>query len=265
MEVEHELARLDGRIPGRVAGNIETRGGTDVADRAIDQVLQEQIAYYRARAGEYDEWFLRQGRFDHGPELNARWFAEIDVIARALDDFAPRGRVLELACGTGLWTQRLVRYADHITAVDASPEVIALNRTRIGAASVDYVQADIFTWHPATRYDVVFFSFWLSHVPTERFAGFWQLVRDALAPGGRVFFIDSLRSESSTARDHHLPGAHTATMTRRLNDGREFEIFKIYYQPEQLASQLAALGWDAQVRGTANYFLYGHGQMRAEN
>jgi hypothetical protein len=50
-----------------------------------DHVLEEQIAYYRSRAGEYDEWFLRQGRYDHGPEGNARWFAEVEQVTRARD------------------------------------------------------------------------------------------------------------------------------------------------------------------------------------
>jgi demethylmenaquinone methyltransferase/2-methoxy-6-polyprenyl-1,4-benzoquinol methylase len=72
-----------------------------------DRLIEEQIAYYQARAGEYDEWFLRQGRYDHGPEMNARWFAEVEQVARALEAFAPAGDVLELASGTGLWTQRL--------------------------------------------------------------------------------------------------------------------------------------------------------------
>ena len=52
-----------------------------------DPLLAEQIAYYRSRAGEYDEWFLRQGRYDHGSELNARWFAEVEQVARALTEF----------------------------------------------------------------------------------------------------------------------------------------------------------------------------------
>ena len=62
-----------------------------------DSLIEEQIAYYRDRAGEYDEWFLRQGRYDRGPELNARWFAEVEEVARALEAFAPAGDVLELA------------------------------------------------------------------------------------------------------------------------------------------------------------------------
>ena len=90
-------------------------------------VLQQHVDYYRARAGEYDEWFLRQGRYDRGPELNARWFSEVETVVAALDTVDPRGDVLELACGTGLWTQRLAPYANQLTAVDAAPEVLATN------------------------------------------------------------------------------------------------------------------------------------------
>src|SRR6185312_6072114 len=99
---------------------------------ASDRLIEEQIAYYQARAAEYDEWFLRQGRYDHGPEMNARWFAEVEQVARALEAFAPAGDVLELASGTGLWTQRLVTTARSVTAVDSSPEVHAVNRERLG-------------------------------------------------------------------------------------------------------------------------------------
>ncbi|HEY7358511.1 MAG TPA: class I SAM-dependent methyltransferase [Ktedonobacterales bacterium] len=232
---------------------------------STDTLLQEQIAYYRARAGEYDEWFLRQGRYDRGPELNRQWFAEAEEVAQTLAAFAPTGRVLELACGTGLWTQHLARYVASITAVDSSPEVIQINRERLGAGNienVEYVQADLFAWQPTSQYDVVFFSFWLSHVPPERFVAFWEMVRQALAPGGRVFFIDSLYSETSTASDHRLAGHEATTLIRHLNDGQEFHIVKVFYQPEKLATQLEAMGWQARVRATAHYFLYGSAERK---
>src|SRR5437588_5303628 len=91
----------------------------------------EQIAYYRARAREYDSWWRREGRYDRGPEANARWFEEVHEVETALERFRPMGDVLELACGTGLWTRHLVRYAAHLTAVDAAEEVLAMNRARV--------------------------------------------------------------------------------------------------------------------------------------
>jgi 2-polyprenyl-3-methyl-5-hydroxy-6-metoxy-1,4-benzoquinol methylase len=225
-------------------------------------MLRQQIEYYRSRANEYDEWFLRRGRYDRGPQFNAQWFAEVEQVQRALDAFLPAGDVLELACGTGLWTQRLLEHARHISAVDASPEMLALNEQRVHSQRVRYAQADLFEWRPREQYDVVFFSFWLSHVPPERFAAFWDLVSAALAPEGRVFLVDSLYEPTSTAADHQLKERQATTATRKLNDGRVFEIVKIFYEPDQLQSRLAELGWQAEVSRTEHYFLYGQAARR---
>lgn len=226
-------------------------------EHQVSRLIQEQIACYRARSAEYDEWFLRRGRYDHGPQLNRQWFREVEEVAQALAAFRPSGRVLELACGTGWWTEHLVRFSDDVTAIDASPEVLALNRQRLAGRAVRYVEADLFSWEPDRRYDVVFFSFWLSHVPPERFDAFWSLVRRCLAPGGRVFLIDSRPDPTSTARDQRFPPPDDPMMIRRLNDGRAFRIVKIYYDPGSLAERLSALGWRAELRTTARYFLYG--------
>ena len=222
-----------------------------------DRLIEEQIAYYQARAGEYDEWFLRQGRYDHGPEMNARWFAEVEQVARALEAFAPAGDVLELASGTGLWTQRLAPTARSVTAVDSSPEVHAINQERLGGAPVRYVVADLFRWQPDRQYDTIFFSFWLSHIPPERLESFWSIVHAALAPGGRVFFVDALYEETSTAKNHQLEGPDAHAVTRRLNDGQEYRIIKVFYRPEMLTERLTAWGWRVRIERTHTYFYYG--------
>jgi SAM-dependent methyltransferase len=226
-----------------------------------DGLLQEQLAYYRARAGEYDEWFLREGRHDRGPEWNRRWFSELKRVRRELDRFRPKGEVLELACGTGLWTVELAHHATGITAVDASPEVLDINRARLRESRdgppVRYVLADLFDWSPEKVYDVVFFGFWLSHVPPEQFAAFWELVLSAIRPGGRVFFVDLLGLEA-LAEKRRTPRDHT--MLRRLNDGREFRIVKIFYDPFDLKARLADMGWRFSLRTTENHLLYGFGE-----
>jgi len=221
--------------------------------------LHHQIAYYRARATEYDQWFYRQGRYDRRPEVNQRWFAEAQIVADALDAFQPNGSVLELACGTGIWTERLLRHADDITAVDASPEMLALNQQRVQSDKVSYIEADVFAWKPSRQFDMVFFSFWLSHVPPERFEDFWVLVRRALRPDGRFFLVDSHCEPTSTALDHSPPDWNATTSIRRLNDGREFEIYKVFYNPPVLQRRLERLGWNVVVSRTAAYFIYGHG------
>ncbi len=223
----------------------------------VESLLAEQASYYRARAGEYDDWWLRRGRYDHGPEANARWFADVSAVQEALEHFKPAGDVLELACGTGLWTERLQAHARTLTAIDAAPEVLALARARVDRPGVRYLQEDLFAWEPDRHYDVCFFSFWLSHVPEERFAAFWENVKQAVQPRGRVFFLDSLRSDLASAVDHRLPGEDQETMLRRLADGREYHIVKRFYEPSALQLRLAELGWSAAVRGTSEFFLYG--------
>ncbi|MEM7029463.1 MAG: class I SAM-dependent methyltransferase [Chloroflexota bacterium] len=229
-------------------------------DQNLSALLEEQIAYYQARASEYDEWFLRQGRYDHGAEHTAQWFAQVGQIQQALAEFQPVGQVLEFACGTGWWTEQLSRYADQITAVDASSEVIALNQARLQSSGTVYHQSDIFAWQPNQAYDLVFFSFWLSHVPPEQFEPFWHLVARSLKPDGRVFFIDSQFEPSATAKDHHLRSAKDTTTKRKLNDGREFQIVKIFYEPSALTEKLSDLGWDIEIKETPEHFIYGMGQ-----
>ena len=218
--------------------------------------LAQQVAYYRARANEYDEWWFRNGRYDRGPELNAQWFADIDELDDALRKFEPRGKVLELAGGTGIWSEKLYGYADELMVIDAAREMLAINEKRIRSERVRYHQADLFNWVPSEQFDVVFFSFWLSHVPDSKFESFWNLVRAALAPDGRVFFIDSRRESTSTSLDQHLPEVGCIT-ERRLNDGRRFNIYKICYESADLQARLNRLGWEAAVRGTSRYFIYG--------
>jgi demethylmenaquinone methyltransferase/2-methoxy-6-polyprenyl-1,4-benzoquinol methylase len=138
-------------------------------------LLAEQIRYYRARAGEYDDWWFRSGRYDRGAELNAAWFADVATVESAVTAAVEAARprtALELACGTGLFTRLVAPRVGELLAVDASPEVIARNRARVGADNVRYVEADLFAWTPPARFDLVFMSFWLSHVPLARFDAF---------------------------------------------------------------------------------------------
>ena len=148
--------------------------------------VAEQKRYYAERAPEYDDWWYRRGRYTRDAEHERRWWHDVAELEARLRTFAPSGDVLELAAGTGIWTRRLVPTANRVVAVDANAETLALN-----TSDAELVRADVFEWEPVDTFDLVFFSFWLSHVPEERFDEFWSLVRAALAPGGRVFLVDS--------------------------------------------------------------------------
>src|SRR5215469_10608951 len=95
------------------------------------KLLEQQLTYYRKRAPEYDEWFLRQGRYDRGAQHRSEWFREVSLIETKLRRLVRGKDVLELAAGTGLWTERLADVTKRIVAVDGSPEAIGINRNRL--------------------------------------------------------------------------------------------------------------------------------------
>jgi hypothetical protein len=71
------------------------------------EMASTMIEYYAARAAEYDDWYLRRGRYAHGPVHDTAWKAELDAAGRWLDDLPIRGRIVELAAGTGWWSPLL--------------------------------------------------------------------------------------------------------------------------------------------------------------
>lgn len=228
-----------------------------------EDLLAEQRSFYRARAPEYDEWWQRRGRYDRGEEQLLEWQRQVAVVDDALTFFGATGSVLELAGGTGWWTERLARTADRLTVVDSSPEVLALNRDRVGRPDVDYVQADLFDWQADASYDVVFFSFWLSHVPRSRFGAFWSLLDSCLTPAGRAFLIDNRNDPQpdATAEDPFVVHYDTDLHLRRLSDGSEYRVVKVMYEPGELQSLIEGEGWAAEIRAT-RWFIFGSAGRR---
>jgi demethylmenaquinone methyltransferase/2-methoxy-6-polyprenyl-1,4-benzoquinol methylase len=143
-----------------------------------------------------------------------------------MDDAPLDGDVLELACGTGRWTERLARRARTLTAVDAAPEMLAIARQR-APATVALVEADLFAWRPERSYDAVVFCFWLTHVPPSRLAAFWTLVGDCLRRrpagedvrlggrrGGGADRIGLARPRAARGRPLHLrPGGASVSLS----------------------------------------------------
>jgi demethylmenaquinone methyltransferase/2-methoxy-6-polyprenyl-1,4-benzoquinol methylase len=165
------------------------------------------------------------------------------------------GDVLELACGTGQWTPLLAARAHSVTAVDAAAEVLTRARARAASRNIQFIQADVFEWQPPRRYDTVFFAFWLSHVPPARLPGFWNAVAAALAPGGKAIFIDD--GPAVAAREEVLADQPAPAVLRRLDDGSQHRIVKVFHDAQTLTDELTALGWSVRVRPLAGNFIVG--------
>jgi 2-polyprenyl-3-methyl-5-hydroxy-6-metoxy-1,4-benzoquinol methylase len=222
--------------------------------------LAEQIRYYRVRAPEYDAWAERGGAYDRGAH-NQGWHTEKQRLLTALTDFEASGDILEIAGGTGQWTERLIRGAGSLTVVDAAPEAVDENRRKLAddAGRVQYHVADFFDWDPPQQYDVVFFSYWLSHVPPERFEAFWERVARCLKPDGRVFVIDNIATAQAARLDPEIPAEADDAVLRPAPDGNLYRVWKVLWQPGELTRVLGDLGWSVSAYGTGTYFLWAVG------
>jgi demethylmenaquinone methyltransferase/2-methoxy-6-polyprenyl-1,4-benzoquinol methylase len=248
-------AAAGGTVPSAVAAERDPMATPSPAGRGADPGA-DMLAYYEARVAEYDDWYLRRGRYARGPVHDAAWNAELDVAGRWLDGLPIRGEIVELAAGTGWWSP-LLASKGQLTLYDGTPAPLERARERLVAHGLRAHLHVRDAWaEPERAVDAVFAGFWLSHVPRDRLDAFLGIARRWLRPGGTFAFIDSQFDPQSSAVDHPRPADDTSL--RRLDDGREFMVVKVYYEPAELESALARAGFEsAQVASTGRFFLTG--------
>ena len=264
--------RLHGALKDRAAGSggagavapatasvaVVTAGAPSLpGPNATADLDAEMLAYYEARAPEYDDWYLRRGRYARGAIDDMAWTSELDTATLWLDRLPFGGRIVELAAGTGWWSPLLATKGE-LWCYDGNPAPLERARERLVAHDLRAHLHVRDAWaEPEFAADALFAGFWLSHVPRARLAGFLDLARRWLRPGGTLAFIDSRFDPHSSARDHHHDPA-VDTALRRLDDGREFTIPKVFYEPDELEAALQAAGFAAAVvRTTPRFFLLG--------
>jgi len=217
-------------------------------------ILHEQLAYYRARAQEYDE------------SIEAAWeFKGAFALARRLLlESGPFEQALDLACGTGIWTQVLLQISSHVTAIDASPEMLAIARQKTGDRRISYKQADLFQWEPEHQYDLVFFANWLSHVPPAALDAFLTRVSYAVRTGGYLVILDQ---SAPTLEDQQImkEGEDGCIYAERsLLNGESFTIIKVFYNITALREALAARGFEGTVSRLSEVFFFLTAKKRSQ-
>lgn len=254
--------RLRDALAARGAANADRRevagarpaGAESGSTRA--NVEAEMIAYYDARAAEYDDWYLRRGRYERGPIHDAAWNAELDQAGAWLDGLPIGGEIVELAAGTGWWSPLLAGKGE-LWLYDAAEAPLERARDRLLAHRLRaHIHVRDAWAEPDRQVDALVTNFWLSHIPRDRTAAFLELARRWLKPGGTFAFIDSRPDPQSGAVDHPAPDGDEAV--RRLADGREFRIVKVFRTPDELEGALLAAGFrDVAVTTTGRFFVLG--------
>jgi demethylmenaquinone methyltransferase/2-methoxy-6-polyprenyl-1,4-benzoquinol methylase len=208
--------------------------------------MDDVAAYYAARAREYERIYEKPERQADLATLRAR-------VTRM---FAGR-RVLELACGTGWWTQVIAPAAIEVTALDVGEEVLAIARAKdLPAGKVTFLKASAYEIPDCgRRHDGLFAGFWWSHVRREDLDRFLGAAVAAVAPGALVAFIDNRYVEGSSTPVSRRDAQGNTYQVRRLDDGSEHEVLKNFPGEGELIRRVSRCGWGANVELLQYYWL----------
>ena len=199
-------------------------------------------AYYAARAAEYDRVYEK-------PERQA----DLRAIEKWLSSKCVGANVLEIACGTGHWTQFIAPAARRVTALDASEEMLSLARARVADRNVEFEVGDAYDLARHADFDLVFAGFWFSHVPKARQREFVSGLNAALRPGARVVLLDNRYVEGSSTPIAERDDDGNFYQTRTLRDGSTHRVLKNFPTEDELGSLLDGLG-ERAVYTTWEYY-----------
>jgi ubiquinone/menaquinone biosynthesis C-methylase UbiE len=190
-----------------------------------EQVLQK---YYAKRAKEYEEIYFRN---DPVRQKAQKQMAEV------LKKTFKNKSVLEIACGTGYWTQFISETAQCIVATDVNQEMLDIAKQKPHVCPVTYSCVDafnlFFTDHTFTG---GLANFWFSHISKDQIISFLKEFHRVLVPGSPVFMADNVLLPEEKDKVIHKPGDKNTYRSRTLKDGTKYEVLKNYYSQEELVA-----------------------------
>jgi len=208
----------------------------------MDQDLkQSMFEYYRERVPEYDEVY--EGRGPASISEPEAYTSEVEIL-RGIVEGTCSGDLLDIACGTAFWLPSYAVQVSHVTLFDQSQEMLDAARLRAKSANIldrcGFVRGDLFDQEfDGGQFDSALVGFLISHFMTEQEAAFFSRLKSVLKPGGVFLILDSVWTESrSRMREKEGP------QVRTLNDGREFRIYKKYFDENDLVRMQDAHGME---------------------
>ena len=205
--------------------------------------------YYAKRAAEYERIYEK-------PERQRDLACLKERIRRMLQG----RRVLELACGTGYWTEVFAPAAREVTALDVNREVLDIARAkRYPPGRVEFMRADCYSPPDlGRRHDALFAGFWWSHVPLQRLDGFLAASVAAVAPRALIAFLDNRYVAGSSTPVARRDAEGNTYQQRVLDDGSTHEVLKNFPSEGELIKRTVKSGWGANVELFEHYWLFSY-------
>lgn len=188
----------------------------------------ELVDYYRRRAEQYEAIYAK-------PERQA----DLALLREKIPEKLRGARVLELACGTGYWTQLIAGVAAQVVATDLAEEPLQIARAKAYVRTPVFSIADAYALPEVLgRFDAVLAVFWWSHIPRQRIGEFLASLHGRLEPGARVVLMDNLYVDGSSTAISQIDVHGNTYQLRRLGDGSAVRVLKNFPSEAELRSQL---------------------------
>ncbi len=186
------------------------------ADATIMKMNTDMIAYYQLRAKEYEKIYEK-------PERQA----DLALAEKLIQDTFAGQEVMEIACGTGYWTQKIAVTAKSILATDINDPVLEVARSKIySPAQVTFRKADLFDLAPDASYECLFAGFIWSHILLRDLDRLITTTHRLTKKGGTIVFIDNKYVEGSSLPIISKDEFGNTYQERNLEDGSRHMVLK---------------------------------------
>ena len=203
-----------------------------------EEIIKEMNAYYSHRAPEHDSLMGYTG--------NKSMEELLHPVIEYIEDFIKGQDILEIACGTGNWTQVLAKRARSVLATDVNDNVLELARNKdFPTENVEFKVADAYTLDGIDAiFNAAFASDWFSHIPKLEISRFLNVLHQKLYADSHVVFIEMMNNEYFENEISHYDDEGNRISRRETSNGLEFNVIRNFPTMEELRDYLRDIAYD---------------------
>ena len=189
--------------------------------------------YYNDRATEYDKVYKI-------PEEHEDLLMSTELFQKIFTNKS----VLEIACGTGYWTEQISKTANSIFATDINKAVIDIAKARQFNNNVTFQVVDMNSLSTNKKFDGLFGGFIWSHILLQDIDIFLLKLKDLINENGEIVFIDSKQvagTNHDKKRITRIDQYGNTFQTRALENGTTYEVLKNFPTKQLLTDKLSKI------------------------